>query len=161
MPGWVKLVWLFQLLQDVVLRYTGRAIAANMDITIAPFKWLSVSYQGGYYQMKTQQNEGQRLPWLRTVNNSASLNFTLPAGIMFLTSLNHYYNNFNSGDKSFLLLNAEANYTIKRFSFALSCDNLLNLKTYSYSNKSALTETRSVYNIRPRSILLKVRFRII
>ena len=149
------------LLQDVVLRYTGRAIAANMDITIAPFKWLSVSYQGGYYQMKTQQNEGQRLPWLRTVNNSASLNFTLPAGIMFLTSLNHYYNNFNSGDKSFLLLNAEANYTIKRFSFALSCDNLLNLKTYSYSNKSALTETRSVYNIRPRSILLKVRFRII
>lgn len=149
------------LLQDVVLRYTGRVIAANMDITIAPFKWLSVSYQGGYYQMKTQQNEGQRLPWLRTVNNSASLNFTLPAGIMFLTSLNHYYNNFNSGDKSFLLLNAEANYTIKRFSFALSCDNLLNLKTYSYSNKSALTETHSVYNIRPRSILLKVRFRII
>ena len=77
------------------------------------------------------------------------------------SSNSRYYNNFNSGDKSFLLLNAEANYTIKRFSFTLSCDNLLNLKTYSYSNKSALTETRSVYNIRPRSILLKVRFRII
>ena len=149
------------LVQDMQLRYTGNAIAANMDITLAPFKWLSASYQGRYYQMRTQQNKRQSLPWLRTVSNSASLNFTLPAGIMFLTSLNHYYNNLNSGDKSFLLLNAEANYTIKRFSFTLSCDNLFNLKTYSYSSKSALTETRSVYNIRPRSILLKVRFRII
>lgn len=145
----------------MVLRYTGNAMAANMDISLAPFKWFSTSYQGGYYQMRTQQNGGQRLPWLRTFSNSASLNFTLPVEIMFLTSINHYYNNFNSRDKSFFLLNTEAKYTLNRVSFTLSCDNLLNFNTYSYSNRFALTETRSVYNIRPRSILLKVRFRII
>ena len=67
----------------------------------------------------------------------------------------------NSCDKSFLLLNAEAKYAIKRFSFILSCDNIFNRKTYSYSNLSALTATKSVYDIRPLCVLFKVRFRLI
>lgn len=149
------------LVQDRILRYIGNAISANIDLSFAPLKWFSLSYQGEYYQMVSHQRERQHQPRLRTVSNNALLSFTLPVGIMLTTSLRHYYNNFNRGDKSFLLLNAEANYTIKRFSFTLSFDNLLNHNTYSYSDISALTESRSVYNIRPRCVLLKVRFRII
>jgi outer membrane receptor protein involved in Fe transport len=101
------------------------------------------------------------MPWIRTLTNSASLDFTLPWGISIGASLYHYYNNFNDGDKSFILLNAEASYAIRRFTFTLTCDNLLNRKDYVYSNRTALTETNSIYNIRPRSVLLKVRFRIL
>lgn len=149
------------LVQNSVLRYTGKAISADINISLTPFKWLSASYQVQYYRMNTRQEGFQRQPWLRTMSNNASLDFTLPEGVILTTSLYHYYNSFNSGDKSFLLLNAEAKYAIKRFNFALSCDNLLNRNTYSYSSISALTEAKSVYNIRPRSIMLKIRFRII
>ena len=148
------------LVQDEVLRYTGKNIGVNADISLTPFKWMGVSYQGNYSQSATQQKGYDRFPWLRTVTNKASLDFTIPGGVTLTTSLYHYYNNFNDGDKSFLLLNAEARYTIKRFSFTLSCDNLLNRKSYIYSDLSALTESKAIYNIRPRSVLLKIRFRI-
>lgn len=147
------------LVQDEVLRYTGKNIGVNADISLTPFKWLGISYQGNYSQSATQQKGYDRFPWLRTVTNKASLDFTIPGGVTLTTSLYHYYN-FNDGDKSFLLLNAEAKYTIKRFSFTLSCDNLLNRKSYIYSDLSALTESKAIYNIRPRSVLLKIRFRI-
>lgn len=148
------------LVQDEVLRYTGKNIGVNADISLTPFKWLGISYQGNYSQSATQQKGYDRFPWLRTVTNKASLDFTIPGGVTLTTSLYHYYNNFNDGDKSFLLLNAEAKYTIKRFSFTLSCDNLLNRKSYIYSDLSALTESKAIYNIRPRSVLFKIRFRI-
>ncbi len=148
------------LVQDEVLRYSGNSIGVNADISLTPFKWLGVSYQGNYSQSATQQKGYDRFPWLRTVTNKASLDFTIPGCVTLTTSLYHYYNNFNDGDKSFLLLNAEAKYTIKRFSFTLSCDNLLNRKSYVYSSLSALTESKAIYNIRPRSVLLKIRLRI-
>lgn len=148
------------LVQDALVRYTGNSLGVNADISLTPFKWLSVSYQGNYSQSATQQNGRERFPWLRIVTNKGSLDFTIPGGVMLTTSLYHYYNNFNEGDRSFLLLNAEAKYTIKRFSFTLSCDNLLNRKWYLYSSFSALTESKAIYNIRPRSALLKIRFRI-
>lgn len=148
------------LVQDEVLRYSGNSLGIEADVSLTPFKWLSVSYQGSYSRSATQQKGYERFSWLRTVTNKASLDFTIPGGVTLTTSLYHYYNNFNNGDKSFILLNAEARYTIKRFSFMLSCDNLLNRKSYVYSSMSALTESRAIYNIRPRSILLKIRFRI-
>ena len=148
------------LVQDEVLHYSGNSLGVNADISLTPFKWLGVSYQGNYSQSATQQKGYDRFPWLRTVTNKASLDFTIPGCVTLTTSLYHYYNNFNDGDKSFLLLNAEAKYTIKRFSFTLSCDNLLNRKSYIYSDLSALTESKAIYNIRPRSVLLKIRFRI-
>lgn len=148
------------LVQDAVVRYTGNSLGVNADISLTPFKWLMVSYQGNYSQSATQQKGHERFPWLRTVTNKGTLDFTIPGGVTLTTSLYHYYNNFNDGDRSFLLLNAEAKYTIRRFSFTLSCDNLLNRESYVYSSLSALTESKAIYNIRPRSVLLKIRFRI-
>ncbi len=148
------------LVQNDVLRYIGNNLGVNADFSLAPFRWMAVSYQGNYSQSATQPKGSGRFPWLRTLTNKGSLDFTIPGGVTLTTSLYHYYNNFNDGDRSFLLLNTEAKYTVKRFSFTLLCDNLLNRKTYVYSSLSALTESKAVYNIRPRSILLKIRFRI-
>ena len=149
------------LVQNSILRYSGDSFGLNGDISLIPFSWLSVSYEGKYYQSASRQNGFDRMPWIRTLTNNASLDFTLPWGISIGASLYHYYNNFNDGDKSFILLNAEASYAIRRFTFTLTCDNLLNRKDYVYSNRTALTETNSIYNIRHRSVLLKVRFRIL
>lgn len=148
------------LVQDEVLRYTGNSIVVNADLSVSPFRWLSALWEGGYYQTASRQRGYAAMPWLRTVTNNATLDFSIPGGVTFKTSVYHYYNNFNDGDKSFVLLNVEAKYSIKRFGFTLSCDNLLNRTTYLYSSQSALTESHSIHNIRPRSVLLKIRFRI-
>ena len=148
------------LVQNQVVRYTSNSIGTNADISVSPFNWLAASWEGNYYQTASRQEGHDPMSWLRTVTNKVSLDFTIPGGITLKTSVYHYYNNFNDGDKSFVLLNAEARYSIKRFSFTLVCDNLLNRRTYLYSSQAALTESRSAYEIRPRSVLLKIRCRI-
>jgi hypothetical protein len=149
------------LVQDEVVRYYGNSVSVEGDVSLTPWKWLSVSYEGKYYQSASRQQGFERMPWLKTMTNKGTLDFNIPSGVSLRTSVYHYYNNFNDGDKSFLLLNVEARYSIKRFTFTLCCDNLLNRKNYIYSSQSALTEAMSIYNIRPRSILLKIRFRIL
>ena len=149
------------LVQNEVLRYTGNSMGIEGDISFTPFRWLAVAYNGNYSQSSTRQEGCSRFPWLRAMTNRATLDFTLPGGVTLTTSLYHYYNSVNEGDRSFLLLNAEAKYTAGRFGFTLSCDNLLDRRTYVYSDVSALTESKAVYDIRPRSILLKIRFRIL
>lgn len=149
------------LVQNSVVHYTGESFGIEGDISLTPWKWLAISYEGKYYQSTSKQQEFERMPWLRTVTNNATLDFNILGGVNLRTSVYHYYNNFNDRDKSFVLLNAEARYSIKRFTFTLTCDNLLNRKSYIYSSQSALTEAMSIYNIRPRSILLKIRFRIL
>ena len=68
----------------------------------------------------------------------------------------YYYNNRNEKDKSFILSNADASYAIKRWNFTLVVDNLWNQNSFS----TELQENTTIYRIRPRSVLLKVRYRI-
>lgn len=149
------------LIQNEAVRYNGKTFGIDADFSLAPFRWLGMTYKGSYSQSVTRQQGCKSFPWLRTLTNKASLNFTLHCGVTLTASLYHYYNNFNDADRSFLLVNAEAKYTIKRISFELSADNLLNRTAYIYSSRSAMTKSKTIYDIRPRSILLKIRFKII
>ena len=148
------------LLQNEIIRYNGNSLSAKLDITLTPFQWLSFSYDGSYYQSQTRMKAGGDMPLLRTVSNNASLEFYLPYDITLGASASHYYNNLNNDDGSFLLGEANIKYTYKRWSFTLSCDNIFNKKSYVYSTSNSLTENTSIYHIRPRSILLKIRCRI-
>jgi outer membrane receptor protein involved in Fe transport len=51
--------------------------------------------------------------------------------------------------------------TIKHVRFTLNFNNILNKTTYSYSRITDLSTYRYTSNIRPRSIMLKIRFKIL
>ena len=148
------------LLQNEIIRYNGNSLSAKLDITLMPFQWLSFSYDCSYYQSQTRMKTGEDMPLLRTVSNNASLEFYLPYDITLGANASHYYNNLNNDDASFLLGEANIKYTYKRWSITLSCDNIFNKKSYVYSTSNGLTENTSIYHIRPRSILLKIRCRL-
>ena len=148
------------LLQNEIIRYNGNSLNAKLDISLTPFQWLSFSYNGSYSQFQTRMKTGEDMPLLRTISNNALLEFYLPHDITLGASASHYYNNLNNDDGSFLLGEANIKYTYKRWSFTLSCDNFFNKKSYVYSISNGLTENTSIYHIRPRSILLKIRCRI-
>ena len=148
------------LVQNEIVRYKGGSLSAQIDLSIAPSDWMSLSYDGSFHQSRTSMNNGKDMPILRTVSNDVSLEFYLPYDITFGASASHYYNNLNKDDASFLLGEANVKYTYKRWAFTLSCDNIFNRKSYVYSTSSGLTERTSVYHIRPRSFLLKIRCRI-
>ena len=148
------------LLQNEIIRYNGNSLNAKLDISLTPFQWLSFSYNGSYSQSQTRMKTGEDMPLLRTISNNALLEFYLPYDITLGASALHYYNNLNNDDASFLLGEANIKYTYKRWSITLSCDNIFNKKSYVYSTSNGLTENTSIYHIRPRSILLKIRCRL-
>ncbi len=149
------------LLQNEIVRYEGNSIYPRLDLSFNPFSWMALTYEGVYYQSHTKMQGGEEMPILKSLSNNASFEFYLPLDISLGFNASHYYNNLNQDDASFLLAEANIKYSFKRWSFTLSCDNLFNRSMYVYANSSGLTENSSIYYIRSRSILLKVRFRII
>lgn len=148
------------LLQHEIIRYSGHVINTKLDFTLNPFHWMAFSYDGTFYRSQTKMQGGGDMPVLKTWSNQALIEIYLPHEVTLGAGVSHEYNNLNQNDKSFLLGEANIKYTYKRWSFTLSCDNLFNRKTYVYSTSGELTEHTSVYHIRPRSMLLKVRYRI-
>lgn len=149
------------LLQNSVIRYYGNIIKAKMDISFNPFDLLAFSYNGTYYQSQINMIDGGEMPMLRTLTNNTSFEFYLPYNISLGAGISHYYNNLNTaGNTSFLLGEVNMKYSYKKWFFTLTYDNVFNKKDYIYSTSSGLTESTSIYQIRPRSILLKIRYRI-
>lgn len=148
------------LIQDEIVRYQSNAIGAEISLNISPCRLIEMNYEGRYYQSSAKQNGVSSSPWMRSMSNTAKLTLSMSKKLSLTTFLYHYYNNQNERDRSFVLVNAEAQYALKRVMFLLTGDNLLNRKSYVYSNISALTETTSVYAIRQRSVMLKIRLRI-
>jgi len=132
-----------------------------MDISFNPFDLLAFSYNGTYYQSQINMQNGGDMPMLRTLTNNTSFEFYLPYNISLGASISHYYNNLNTaGNTSFLLGEVNMKYSYRKWFFTLTYDNVFNKKNYIYSTSSGLTESTSIYQIRPRSILLKIRYRI-
>ena len=104
---------------------------------------------------------GAEMPLLETLTNNASISFNLPNNIDIEFGATHYYNNWNKDNPSFLLGEASLKYSYRIFSFTLSCDNIFKKRNYVYSLSDGLTESTAIYRVRPRSVLLKIRCRIL
>lgn len=148
------------LLQDEVCRYLVDVVHVKLDACAAFFSWLSVSHVSKWYRAGTRLEEGDKMPTLTSVSNDTSVDFFLPGNLSLSTMLSHYYNSLNTRDKSFLLCELMGRYTYKKWMFTLQCSNLFDKRYYSRSSTSRLTQSIVDYHIRPRSLLLKIRYRI-
>lgn len=149
------------LLQKQIFRYSGKTLSSSLSFNSSPFALLSVDYSGGVYVSKMGMQSGQSVPTVKTLRNNLSLDFVLPAGINLGIKATHYYNNLNEGNKSFLLGNMELSYAIKRWYLTFSAVNLFNRKNYINAMTSELREQTTLYHLRPRALMLYIRYRIL
>lgn len=149
------------LIQDNIIRYDYKAMRGDMDISCNPFSFMAMSYNGALSVSKAIMEGGGSNPTFTTSSNILAFNFFLPYDMTIGAVGSHYYNDRNEKNKSFLLGEVNANYSYERWSFTLTCDNIFNRKDYVYSTTNDLTTSSSAYQLRPRSFMLKVRFRII
>lgn len=141
--------------------FRRKVISASLNMYMSPAKWCNLSYDASIDRSSTKMDIGSKMPNITTLENRMSIEFALPHNISLTAGAYNYYNNMNKGDKSFWLGDLNAKYSLGRFTFDLSVDNIFNRKTYVQVNSSRTTEQMMSYNIRPRSFLLKVRFRIL
>ncbi len=148
------------LIQDQVVRYLGNSYNISISLYAMPLRWMSLEYANNWYMTKSRMKYGAAVPALNILKSNLALSFIITKALSVNFNLANYYNNRNKRDKSFILSNAEASYAIKRWNFTLVVDNLWNQKQYINSFSTELQENTTIYRIRPRSVLLKVRYRI-
>jgi hypothetical protein len=147
--------------QDEVVKYLSESYTVSGNVKVDPFKFLTLNYDGIWYLGKGRQENGEEFPVSRTFVNNASLSVQLPLSISLNASLNHYYNNQAVGNKSFTLSNLSLDCQSKKIRYSLSCRNLFNVKSYTYSYIGDMTRFYSEYHIRPRSVMFTIRFKIL
>ncbi|MDD7257697.1 MAG: Plug domain-containing protein [Prevotellaceae bacterium] len=144
------------LVQDEVVRYHSNSYLLTTHLNALPFTWLNISYDGAMGWNKTNH-----FPVALTSTNKCTASIALPQNISLSANLSHYRNNMNMGDKSFLLGNFAVTYTYKRFLFTLRCNNIFNRKDYTYSFLDEMSSYSSTYTIRPRSVVLTLRMKLV
>lgn len=149
------------LLQNEECRYKGNTFAVNSNVSLQLFDGMELSYDVAYENRQTQMDGGDAVPRMITVSNKlkASWNITKKWGVTM--DGYHFYDNLNDDNKNFLMADAGMFLTIKHVRFTLNFNNILNKTTYSYSRITDLSTYRYTSNIRPRSIMLKIRFKIL
>ena len=148
------------LIQDQIVRYLSNSSYLSMSLYAMPLHWMAIDYSNSWYIIKSRMKLGSSVPTQNTFKSKLAFNFFIAKALSLNMNFAYYYNNRNEKDKSFILSNAEASYAIKRWNFTLVVDNLWNQKQYINSFSTELQENTTIYRIRPRSVLLKVRYRI-
>ena len=148
------------LIQDQIVRYLSNSSHLSMSLYAMPLHWMAIDYSNSWYIIKSRMKLGSSVPTQNTFKSKLAFNFFMAKALSLNMNFAYYYNNRNEKDKSFILSNAEASYAIKRWNFTLVVDNLWNQKQYINSFSTELQENTTIFRIRPRSVLLKVRYRI-
>ena len=141
------------LIQDQIVRYLSNSSYLSMSLYAMPLHWMAIDYSNSWYIIKSRMKLGSSVPTQNTFKSKLAFNFFMAKALSLNMNFAYYYNNF-------ILSNAEASYAIKRWNFTLVVDNLWNQKQYINSFSTELQENTTIYRIRPRSVLLKVRYRI-
>ena len=148
------------LIQDQIVRYLSNSSHLSMSLYAMPLHWMAIDYSNSWYIIKSRMKLGSSVPTQNTFKSKLAFNFFIAKALSLNMNFAYYYNNRNEKDKSFILSNADASYAIKRWNLTLVVDNLWNQKQYINSFSTELQENTTIYRIRPRSVLLKVRYRI-
>lgn len=144
------------LVQSSVERYKNRMFRTDFDGSLMPFSWLAADERLTWYRSHTIG-----MPKISTIRDNLKLDFYLPCNISLTGELAHYYNNMSNRDRNFVLGNVAISWSLWKCKFNLKVDNIFNQKNYIYSSVQELSSYNSTYQIRPRNIMLTIRFKFI
>ena len=131
---------------------------ANLELSIMPMNWLLLEYDSDFSSSKTMtQKEKNLLLWTNKIGCAVEIinNLHLNVGGY------HQYNNQGSNPQNTLLLDASVSYKLKGLLLSLEWNNIRNTKYFYYRDLSSEYLFESQYKIRPTSIMLKARFKIL
>lgn len=120
--------------------------------------WLSLDYGASAARSGSHTDLGGSMSPINSLRQKAILNFSLGENTFLKVGGEHYYNDAVSGDKSMFFTDASLSWRHKRVDLDLECRNLLGSDLYSSAVYNDITTYVYTYELRPLTVLLKVRF---
>lgn len=150
------------LVQNQVATYYNQGWNANLTASIAITDYIFFNNKGSFSRMTSSlegfNNDSQ--PIVSLIDN-ANLSVVLPFGLSVTPSVEFYHTRSEECTDNFVLLDCSLSYTFRKVKFSLDVNNILNTDSFIYSYYSGIYGYYSAYSIRPRSVMLTVRFKVI
>ena len=94
-----------------------------------------------------------------TLKQNVALNFVICKRVLMNVGAEHYFcGEFEGDDRNMVFMNASASYKYRRFEFILEGRNLLDKRSFSAIEYSDTFCYAYAYDLRPLSVMFKVRF---
>ena len=94
-----------------------------------------------------------------TLKQNAALNFVIAKRVLMNVGAEHYFcGEIQGEDRNMVFMNASASYKFKKFEFILEGRNLLDKRSFSAIEYSNTFSYAYAYELRPLSVMFKVRF---
>lgn len=144
--------------QSVLSVGTGWSVGGK--INGSPWRWFSLDYVIGYSESRLAMNDASA-PWLSSMTNELSLNFTPHEKWQWQVSGEHYRNELaEKAYKNIVMLDAKLIFMpSKRIELSASLTNIFNKKEYNYITYSQLSSFESQRALRGRQLLFSMTLR--
>jgi outer membrane receptor for Fe3+-dicitrate len=145
-----------------VATYYNQGWNANLTASIAITDYIFFNNKGSWSRFTTSLDgfTAGSQP-IESLIGNANLSVVLPFGLSVTPSVEFYHTRSEGRTDNFVLLDCSLGYTFRKVKFSLDVNNILNTDSFIYSCYSGIYGYYSAYSIRPRSVLLGVRFKVI
>lgn len=149
------------LVQNQVTTYYNQGWNANLTASIAITDYIFFNNKGSFSWMTSSLDgfNANSRPIVSLIDN-ANLSVLLPFGLSVTPSVEFYCTRSEGRTDNFVLLDCSLGYTFRKVKFSLDVNNILNTDSFVYSYYSGIYGYYSAYSIRPRSVMLTVRFKV-
>ncbi len=150
-----------QLIDDKLVIYDNRGWNANLTTTIALTDKLFLSNKCSWGHIRFAL-AGQAKPQAPIVSliDQANFSYVLPFGLSLGASVEFYHTLSEGKTHQFILLDGTMGYTFGKVRLSLDLNNILDTKNFVYSYFSGNYSYYSAYLIRPRSLMLTAKFKV-
>ena len=154
--GWSR-NWSETMVQGEVTPVTmdSYRVGANVNSNIG--KYVILDYSGSY-SVHSVDGYNDVEP-VGTLRQSGALNFVIAKRVLLNVGAEHYFcGEIEGDDRNMVFMNASASYKYRRFEFILEGRNLLDKRSFSAIEYSNTFSYAYAYELRPLSVMFKVRF---
>lgn len=147
--------------QTQAIQYQGYSYGMRSKLDLTPWKWLSTNYRFDWNTSRGQDNTGEQYKPIHNVAQALKILVKITDRLTLTSTAEQYYNNMNQGNQHFYLADLSLVYQTKAIRYTLDCTNIMNTRNYTTYAYGTMTSFYSSYYIRPRAVLLTMRFKVI
>lgn len=152
-----------RLIDHELYPFHARTISIGTGGTITPLPWFNIVVSSGYaWNVSVTDKSNENLS--QTVRNATQrikLNFYATKQITLTASIEDNYNNLTAKNRHAWFGDLMAKYKMKRVDLELQANNLFNQKQYTRVNYNGLDIYSSTSQLRPRNIIMTLRFKLL
>lgn len=149
-----------RLVDGLLMRYRQQTGNISLSGALTPIKWMTVSASFGSKLNKTL-NEQAESGTIKDYMGRISLKLFPTKQLTLTLSSEGTYDNWANKDNFRYFSDLQVQYTFRRATLEVGGNNLFNQRTYVMNSNSNMDIYHLEYALRPRNILVKLRFKLL